>query len=345
MKNWKLIEDFYNFVKDFESWDEWIIDKYLNKVKDKKSNEVDLISEMINNKIFKIKWDKKSVLVLDDLDRIDPEHIFRILNIFWAHLDSKNDELPNKFWFDRIILVWDIENLRSIFYHKFWNNTDFYWYMDKFFSIEIYEYKNKNLIQKIVPEVLKKFKIEDSDIKTQVQQESYFVNLILSSVLEQASLVQSNKRLNLRQFLKWIKFDLNCFSEPWYNQWFLKNELNFKREDVFKIKALNSSRNILFSIFSWLKSDLVWVLKEIEILLELKPEEDCWAFFNDFSLVLLKYFNWKDFAVWSIIDDNFSVSFKEGQIKRIKSIKTGRNIGWNQYFFHLFVRYIEDYDN
>ncbi|WP_262507233.1 P-loop NTPase fold protein, partial [Salegentibacter sediminis] len=30
---------------------------------------------------------KKTVLVIDDLDRIDPEHIFRILNIFSAHFD------------------------------------------------------------------------------------------------------------------------------------------------------------------------------------------------------------------------------------------------------------------
>ena len=41
---------------------------------------------------------KKNVLVIDDLDRIDPEHIFRILNILSVHNNHFDSE--NKFSFD-----------------------------------------------------------------------------------------------------------------------------------------------------------------------------------------------------------------------------------------------------
>jgi len=67
----------------------------LNKVKTKISEflkkhntESDIISEIIKAKIQKSKEKRESVLILDDLDRIDPEHIFRILNIFSAHFDQ-----------------------------------------------------------------------------------------------------------------------------------------------------------------------------------------------------------------------------------------------------------------
>ena len=46
---------------------------------------------------------RKCVLIIEDLDRIDPGHLFRILNVFGAHMDFeqvKNEEGHNKFGFD-----------------------------------------------------------------------------------------------------------------------------------------------------------------------------------------------------------------------------------------------------
>ena len=46
------------------------------------------------NLIDQLKKDgKKTVLIIDDLDRIDPEHIFRLLNVFAAHLDIRDLEV------------------------------------------------------------------------------------------------------------------------------------------------------------------------------------------------------------------------------------------------------------
>lgn len=44
---------------------------------------------------------KKTLLIIEDLDRIDPAHLFRILNVLGAHLDfcNQRDIKPNKFGF------------------------------------------------------------------------------------------------------------------------------------------------------------------------------------------------------------------------------------------------------
>jgi hypothetical protein len=87
---------------------------------------------------------KKTVLVLDDLDRMDPEHIFRILNVFAAHFDSfSDDNSSNKFDFSKIVLVGDIGNLEKIYHHKFGKETDFEGYISKFYSEEVFYFHNK----------------------------------------------------------------------------------------------------------------------------------------------------------------------------------------------------------
>ncbi len=67
------------------------------------------------------------------MDRIDPEHIFRIFNVFSAQFDLDKDE--NKFGFDKIILVCDLDNIRNIFANKYGQNVDFSGYIDKFYDI------------------------------------------------------------------------------------------------------------------------------------------------------------------------------------------------------------------
>ena len=44
---------------------------------------------------------KKPVLIIEDLDRLDPKHLFRILNVISAHMEDGNtpDKVGNKFGF------------------------------------------------------------------------------------------------------------------------------------------------------------------------------------------------------------------------------------------------------
>lgn len=88
---------------------------------------------------------KETVLIIDDLDRVDPAHIFRILNVFSAHEDI--DAKANKFGFDKIILVGDYNNIKNIFHSKYGASTDFSGYIDKFFTRNIFHFENKkNLV-------------------------------------------------------------------------------------------------------------------------------------------------------------------------------------------------------
>ena len=97
----------------------------------------------------------KPVLIIEDLDRIDPAHLFRILNIFSAHIDrhylcsnktinkdgeeKKLDELSNKFGFDKIIFVMDADATRSVF-NNFYGDSNYEGYINKFFSKRVFHY-------------------------------------------------------------------------------------------------------------------------------------------------------------------------------------------------------------
>jgi hypothetical protein len=80
----------------------------------------------------------KSILLIDDLDRLDPEHVFRLFNIFSAHYDDVND--TNKFGFDKIIFVCDVNNIQQMFAHRYGISVEFNGYIDKFYSSEIFQF-------------------------------------------------------------------------------------------------------------------------------------------------------------------------------------------------------------
>lgn len=91
---------------------------------------------------------KHVVLVIEDLDRIDPAHLFRILNIFSAHIDfcyrmgCKPDESPagNKFGLDKVVFVMDYGNVKNIYSHFYGEGTNFEGYIEKFCSSNHFSY-------------------------------------------------------------------------------------------------------------------------------------------------------------------------------------------------------------
>lgn len=98
------------------------------------------ITELINNFLdYAKKQRKKTVLLIDDFDRIDPEHTFRLLNVFASQCDNEFNG-GKKFFFDHVIIVCDIDNVRNIYYHKYGTNTDFTGYIDKFYSKQIFNF-------------------------------------------------------------------------------------------------------------------------------------------------------------------------------------------------------------
>lgn len=85
---------------------------------------------------------KKTVLIIEDLDRLDPKHLFRILNVLSAHIDDTTtpDVVTNKFGFNNIVLVMDYETTKHIFHHFYGKDACYEGYMSKFLSREPFRY-------------------------------------------------------------------------------------------------------------------------------------------------------------------------------------------------------------
>lgn len=80
----------------------------------------------------------KVMLLIEDLDRIDPGHLFRILNVLGAHIDE--DAETNKFGLDNIVLVLDYNVTRKVFQHFYGKEANYEGYMTKFLSHQPFEY-------------------------------------------------------------------------------------------------------------------------------------------------------------------------------------------------------------
>ena len=141
------------------------LDAFLNAVEKNPSVGQDAISRIIQLCLqqYRDKHPKKRiVLVIEDLDRIDPAHLFRILNIFSAHLDfcyrlgCRPDEslAGNKFGLDKVIFVMDYKNVRHIYSHFYGEGANFEGYIEKFcssnhFTYSLEEQRDKYYIQQI----------------------------------------------------------------------------------------------------------------------------------------------------------------------------------------------------
>lgn len=165
----KIQADFDKNKDDISKYN--TIKKYIKNHQNKVGSIYDqgIITQIIQQTITRssnhnIEDSIENVLLIDDLDRIDPEHIFRILNVFAAHFDKQEDE-PNKFGFDKVILVCDIENIRNIFKARYGAQTDFNGYIDKFYSHSIFTYSIKEQFTSRILDIL--YKVNWNTVESQ----------------------------------------------------------------------------------------------------------------------------------------------------------------------------------
>jgi hypothetical protein len=157
-----LVELKESYLKEFEminKGEESKVMAFLDKLHDEEGSlfEDNFYTQLIRKLLEQVKTEKKkTVLVIDDTDRMDPDHIFRILNVFAAHFDSPDymEGDSNKFGFDKIVIVCDYENLHRIFSHKYGPRTDFAGYIDKFFSKCIFRFDNSSSIHAIINSIV-----------------------------------------------------------------------------------------------------------------------------------------------------------------------------------------------
>jgi len=172
--------------------------------------ENDFYSELITKLIDQLKESgkKQVVVIVDDLDRIDPEHIFRILNIFAVHFDgTRVSEYTNKFGIDKIILSCDVNNIRLMFGARYGIDTDFNGYIDKFYSREVYHFDNRQFISDAVEEITLTINYVNVDKRSEPWLKGKVLTPFLNYVLKSMIISQAlNLRTLLRLFNKTLKF-------------------------------------------------------------------------------------------------------------------------------------------
>lgn len=137
--------------------DKFAVDKYFDCFKNTKGGlfEFDQFTFAIQQTLNEIKKNGlRTILIIEDLDRIDPEHLFRILNVLGAHVDE--DKNTNKFGFDNIVAVLDYDTTEHIFHHFYGAQANYKGYMSKFMSSYPFRYSITEVAQEQFMEYLKK---------------------------------------------------------------------------------------------------------------------------------------------------------------------------------------------
>lgn len=128
----------------------------------------------------------QTVLIIEDMDRLDPAHLFRILNILGANIDNpyfvntaqnEGDDQegnPNKFGFSKILLVMDYETSEHIFHHFYGEKADYEGYMQKFLDNPPFTFSLRSEAQNKVREKIRtNCKIDDNFFGNQLKDEWY----------------------------------------------------------------------------------------------------------------------------------------------------------------------------
>ncbi|WEK17924.1 MAG: P-loop NTPase fold protein [Candidatus Pedobacter colombiensis] len=236
-------------LEAFEKFTETIINK------EGSLYEFGIETMLIRNMLEKKQKDdkKENVLIIDDLDRIDPEHIFRIFNVFGTHFNDQKNYVGNKFGFDKVVMICDIDNVRSFFHHKYGHEGDFSGYIDKFYSHNIFSYLDFEAINYFSRKLLSSINVIDqNERKTNTLFNDGFVFEIVRELI-------INRAVNLRNISKWHgktyvfkKYShvndhhLNTEIYPIINKMdFLCEVIGHKVDLIGAIKKINTSKMLL----------------------------------------------------------------------------------------------------
>ncbi|MEM7035560.1 MAG: P-loop NTPase fold protein [Bacteroidota bacterium] len=202
---------------------------------------------------------RKKVHIIDDLDRRDPDHIFRMLNIFSAHQDSNYG--GNKFGFDQVVLVGDVNNISHVFYHRYGPNTDFEGYISKFFSHTVYEFVNKLAVDVYLKNLI-----------PAVEEPSAALEIIVENAIDVCTWTlyrewAQNNKIRLRDLIKHKnKFDARIGPEKIFA--FKPSGVQFSRSNVRFLDGKCAEVYLDASDFGWLKmvKRLVFLMGGVEVL-------------------------------------------------------------------------------
>jgi len=238
---------FKEYKKDVNKNEFDLLNEHIRVVQSQKGHiyESDEITQLIISLIDRVKAKKvegnskvKTVLLIDDLDRLDPEHVFRLFNVFSAHYDDVTES--NKFYFDKVIFVCDIKNVREMFNHRCGFNVEFTGYIDKFYSSEVFNFDFKKYLKESLPTLLN---------PSLYQPYKYFISgSIRSSIVERYLLKPGQQVFETFKYILKSMIDFNIIrirNLRRFTQFTLPNNLI-----ETKYKNVNSVQYVLLVILS-----------------------------------------------------------------------------------------------
>ena len=158
----------------------------------------------------------ETVLLVEDLDRMDPAHIFRIMNVLSSQIDNPYYEdchNMNKFGFDKIILVMDYDITRHLFHHFYGVNANYDGYMNKFMSSTPFYFSITEVAQMQVRErIIQLTGVSDlSKITGHNIYNRYDNNIV--------SLDECISSMSVRQCKDFLDIDIDTYIKPnWRNE-------------------------------------------------------------------------------------------------------------------------------
>lgn len=186
--------------------------------------ELDLVSFLIIETLNKIKIEehKTTVLLIEDMDRIDPAHLFRILNVFSAHIDRTYqcseltikdeedidvpvDSLKNKFGFDKVVMVLDNDTTKHIFSHFYGEQANYLGYISKFIEHNVFYYSiSKYSIQLLVLHLSNKCCVRIDQVVQKDKSGSWYVRQDDLTVRKIAQVLDNfdNSIMNKNEFIE-----------------------------------------------------------------------------------------------------------------------------------------------
>lgn len=203
-----LVSTIHNKYKDQDVLH--VVDDYLNGFYGKEGSisECDAFTCLIQESLKRMSG---TVLIVEDLDRMDPAHLFRIMNVLSSQIDNPYYEdchNKNKFGFDKIILVMDYDITKHLFHHFYGINANYDGYMNKFMSSTPFRFSITEAAQMQVREHIIQL-IGVSDLSKITGHNIYkpYDNQIVS-------LVECISSMSVRQCKDFMDIDIDAYIKP-----------------------------------------------------------------------------------------------------------------------------------
>lgn len=271
-----LVSTIHNKYKDQDVLH--VVDDYLNGFYGKEGSisECDAFTCLIQKSLERIMG--KTVLIVEDFDRMDPAHLFRIMNVLSSQIDNPYYEdchNENKFGFDKIILVMDYDITRHLFHHFYGINANYDGYMNKFMNSTPFRFSITEAAQMQVREHIIQL-IGVSDLSKITGHNIYkpYDNQIVS-------LVECILSMSVRQCKDFMDIDIDTYIKPNWRKGtrIIPTQVSFVRLlACFKLISSHSLSFVFTSLMNCISGDVA-----IQLLLPLffESTQQTWFYIKD----------------------------------------------------------------